>query len=366
MEQNAAYFAEILQKDAIFHDDSLLLNLGECSIRLRSNSKPMLNRLGKYFQHILNKTGTANIEIAAIEAPTADLPLTFRDWPREPGKSGRKDACLDIPGGRLVQKVRTGMLFLQSENWKIAYGPCLDNDNQVINFINSQYMNWLQHRGWLICHAAGISYLNRGLAMAGFSGGGKSTLMLKLLDQEKVNYLTNDRLFIRRTQAGIVHSAGIPKLPRINPGTIIHNPKLAELIPAQRRKTLLELPTEELWNLDEKHDVYIDRIYGKNRIILQTPLNALMVLNWQRNGSRPLQIRSVVLRERTELLKSIMKSPGPFYQFPNGSFLSGSETFDQNAYLEVLANVPVYEAYGKVDFKNLSTYCIKILNGSSS
>lgn len=366
MEQSAANFADLLQKDTTFHEDPLSLNLGECRIRLRSNSKPLLNRLSSYFQPVRDKTkaGPAAIEIEAIEVPPSEIPITFRDWPREPGKSGRKDACLDIPGGRLVQKVRTGMLFLQSENWKIAYGPCLDNDNQVINFINSQYMNWLQQRGWLICHAAGISYNGRGLALAGFSGGGKSTLMLNLLDYDKASYLTNDRLFIRRNQAGIVHSAGIPKLPRINPGTIINNPKLADLIPAARRQKLLELPAEELWNLDEKYDVDIDRIYGKNRIVQQAPLNALMVLNWERNSSHSVQIRRVDLQERTDLQKSIMKSPGPFYQFPDGSFLSGSETFDHDAYLNVLANVPVYEAYGKIDFKNLSKYCIKIMKDS--
>ncbi len=364
MEKSAAYFAYFLQKDNPVRDDSLSLNLGECRIRLRSNSKSLLNRLSKYFQHILDKTGPANVEITAIEAPPPNLTLNFRDWPREPGKSGRKDACLDIPGGRLVQKVRTGMLFLQSENWKIACGPCLDNDNQVINFINSQYMNWLQHRNWLICHAAGISYFGRGMALAGFSGGGKSTLMLKLLDHEKVHYLTNDRLFIRKNQTGIVQSAGIPKLPRINPGTIINNPKLAELIPAERRQTLLNLPAEELWNLDEKHDVYIDRIYGRNRIVRQAPLHALVILNWERNSSRSVQIRRVDLQVRTELLKSIMKSPGPFYQSPDGSFLSGSEPFEQKNYLDTIANVPVYEAYGGVDFQRLSEYCMEILDRS--
>ena len=80
----------------------------------------------------------------------------FIDWAREPGKTGRKDSYLDLDGGRLVRKVRTGMVFLQSAGERIAAGPCLRYDNQVINFINAQYMNWLQNQGWLICHASGL------------------------------------------------------------------------------------------------------------------------------------------------------------------------------------------------------------------
>lgn len=362
MKQTAAYFAERLQDDIQLCTESLSLALGECGIRLCSNSKELLARLGSYFSHVRSNTASADIEVVAIEHEAPDLPLTFRDWPREQGKTGRKDAYVDIPGGRLVRKIRTGMVFLQSKNWKIAYGPCLDFDNQVINFINSQYMNWLQQRGWLICHAAGISSADWGLAIAGFSGGGKSTLMLKLLDHEQVNYLTNDRLFIRKNDIGNAEAAGIPKLPRINPGTIINNPKLAEMISEERRQSLMRIPADELWNLDEKYDVYIDQVYGKNRIIQRTHLNALMVLNWDRISDRSVQIRTVDIRERIDLLNSIMKSPGPFYQSSDGSFLSTSEPFEQKIYLDALAGVPVYEAYGGVDFQGLSEHCMKILH----
>ena len=37
-----------------------------------------------------------------------------------------------------------------------------------------------------------------GIAIAGLSGGGKSTFMLKLLEQKGIQYLTNDRLFIKK------------------------------------------------------------------------------------------------------------------------------------------------------------------------
>jgi HprK-related kinase B len=249
------------------------------------------------------------------------------------------------------------MVFLQSERHRVAAGPCLKYDNQVINFINSQYMNWLQNRGWLICHAAGLVYRGKGFGIAGFSGGGKSTLMLNLLDDDEVSYLTNDRLFIH-AGSGQVLARGIPKLPRINPGTIVHNQKLHSLIPAQQREALLQLPGTGLWELEEKYDVHIDRVYGPGRITPEAPLAAFLILDWQRDSERELEVEQVDLSVHRDLLGALMKSPGPFYQYPDGSFQQDTTSFDDSAYLDALENVAVYVARGRVDFSALSECCL--------
>jgi HprK-related kinase B len=249
------------------------------------------------------------------------------------------------------------MVFLQSERHRIAAGPCRKYDNQVINFINSQYMNWLQNRGWLICHAAGLVYRGKCLGIAGFSGGGKSTLMLQLLDNDEVSYLTNDRLFIH-AGSGQIMARGIPKLPRINPGTIVHNQKLHSLIPAEQREALLQLPAGELWELEEKYDVHIDRVYGPGRIMPEAPLAAFLILDWQRGSEMELEVERVDLAARHDLLGALMKSPGPFYQYPDGTFLQDTTAFDEAAYLAALENVAVYVATGRVDFSALSERCL--------
>lgn len=362
MQQNTASLADSLLDGIQLAEDTLTLTLNACSLRVRSNSTALIKKLGNYFSHVASDYPDVDIEVIAIEQDALNLPLDFKDWKREPRKTVRKDAYIDLADGRLLLKVRTGMVFLQSAAWKIACGPCLSNDNQVINFINSQYMNWLQQHDWKICHAAGIALRDRGLAIAGFSGGGKSTLMLKLLDHKQISYLTNDRLFIRR-QNNSMQACGIPKLPRINPGTIIHNPKLSHILPEQRRAALLKLPIEELWNLEEKYDVFIDQIYGDERFVQQAPLSAFLVLNWERVNVRDLQVQQINLAERRDLLGAIMKSPGPFYQTADGTFLSGSATLDEQAYLQVLDGVPIYEASGRVDFQGLSRQCLTILQG---
>lgn len=328
----------------------LYLTLGECHLQVRANSIDLIERLRHYFAAVVGPETEADIEVIAIERGTPELGVTYRDWRREAGKSGRKDSYFDVPGARLVYKVRTGMVFLQSLDKHIAAGPCLQNDNQVINFINVQYMNWLQQRGWLICHAAGVTHDGRALAMAAFSGGGKSTLMLHLLDDPAINYLTNDRLFIKSTD-GVVHAAGIPKLPRINPGTIVHNPRLQPLIAADERARLLALPRHELWELEDKYDVLIDEVYGPGRITTTaTPLSGFLVLNWRHDNPSPAQLHQVDISQRRDLLKAIMKAPGPFYQYADGRFYQDDTPLDEAAYLAALKDVPVYEASGGVDF----------------
>lgn len=338
-----------LQGDAELVDESLDLDLNGYSMRIRSNHAPLIERLADYFAHVAPATAAPDIEILAIERDVVDSGLTFTDWAREPGKTGRKDAYFDVPGARVVHKVRTGMLFLQSENARIAAGPCMQYDNQVINFINSQYMNWLQHNGWLICHASGLEIKGHGVGLAGFSGGGKSTLMLNLLDDDEVNYLTNDRLFIRASEDGVL-ARGIPKLPRINPGTIVYNKRLQGLLSQERREELLRLPPQELWDLEEKYDVHVEQVYGAKRVSTEAKLDSFVILNWQRESDEETRVTAVDIGQRRELLMALMKSPGPFYQYTDGSFHTDDAAFDEQAYLDALQGISIYEVTGNIDF----------------
>jgi HprK-related kinase B len=334
------------------HD--LRLQSGGCGIHLRSNSAELIARLRQYFAHIVRAQLDTAIEVIAVERDAVELPFELVDWKREPGKSGRKDAIFDLPGARLIHKVRTGMNFLQSPQLRIAAGPCVAHDNQVINFINNQLMTELQNDGWLNCHAAAFEYQGQALAIAGFSGGGKSTLMLHLLEDPATRFMTNDRLFIKR-EGEDTQATGIPKLPRINPGTILNNPRLQPLIDPERRDQLAKMDRAALWELEEKFDADIESLYGPDRIQPESrPLKAFLVLNWQRDSDAPLTLNRVQLDQRPDLLAAIMKSPGPFYQRQDGSFLSDDNTIDPAPYLSYLRGVTVYEASGGIDFDALA------------
>jgi len=359
--RSLAEMTDTLLGDAGAPKAELHLGLGDCTLRLRSNSAELIAGLRDYFGHVVVDPRQPDMDILAVERDAPELGIEFVDWKREPGKTGRKDSYFDLPDARLVRKVRTGMVFLQSETDRIAAGPCIKYDNQVINFINSQYMNWLQNRGWVICHASGLVKNDRCLAIAGFSGGGKSTLMLRLMDDASVSYLTNDRLFVLSN--GETEAVGIPKLPRINPGTIVHNEALHGLMSAEQREAFLAMPPEELWHVEDKYDVHVDRVYGRGRIVERAPLASFLVLNWSRDSAEALSVEKVDLKQRRELLSAIMKSPGPFYQFPDGRFYEDTMDLDEEAYLAALEDVKIYEAKGGVDFDALYQHCVGELMG---
>ena len=138
----------------------------------------------------------------------------------------------------------------------------------------------------------------------------------------------------------------------------VHNQKLHSLIPAQQREALLQLPGAELWELEEKYDVHIDRVYGPGRIVTEAPLEAFLVLDWQRDSEMELEVEPVDLAAHRDLLGALMKSPGPFYQYPDGTFLEDTTAFDEAAYLDALEGVAVYVARGRVDFSALSDRCL--------
>lgn len=355
--------AEQLRGNYELLSDAVYLQMGDFCICIRSTSRKFLEQLGHYFSHVRVDTCQADVLVETYDTDVLNLQLDWKDWAREPGKKGKKDAYFELEDGRLLLKVRTGMLFLQSQDAVIARGPCSRLENQVVNFINSQYMNWLQQRGWLICHASGLEIEGRGMAIAGLSGGGKSTLMLQLMDHPDVQYLTNDRLFIHRV-SGKVRARGIPKLPRINPGTIVHNPKLHELIAEDRRGELLALPSDELWHLEEKHDVMISDIYGYDRIRQEMDLEVFLVLNWSHDSEEETRLNKVDLNDRQDLLPAIMKSPGPFYQFSDGAFYQDSMQLELQEYIEMLNGVTILEACGSVDIQSLTKMIYQWLHTS--
>ena len=58
-------------------------------------------------------------------------------------------------------------------------------------------------------------------------GAGKSTASLHVVEAGW-RFLSNDRVLARATSDGRVEVRGYPKQPRVNPGTLVHHPRLAE------------------------------------------------------------------------------------------------------------------------------------------
>ncbi|MFA6498128.1 MAG: HprK-related kinase B [Desulfurivibrionaceae bacterium] len=335
-------------------DQQLVLAFDDCRIGVRTNSLALTNTLREYFSDFVSDAPTWDMLITAHEAPPSELPHVFTTKEPDPGKNKIKEEFVELAGGRMVRKRLTGMVFVFGGDDSLAIGPCLANANQVINFINNRFISWKLRQGCLLGHAAGVGLYGCGLALAGFSGMGKSTLALHLMSRG-TNFISNDRVLLREDSVGL-YMYGVAKLPRINPGTALNNPDLAKVIPPHDLEQFAGLSPEALWELEHKYDVFLDHCFGPGRFTLAASMTGLVVLNWQRSQT-PTVVREVDIRQRRDLLPAFMKSAGLFFLPEHGEEIDHSE----EAYLELLSKTRVYEISGGIDFDRACDACLGIL-----
>lgn len=339
------------------------LGFADCTVQIVSNSCVLLDSLREYFSAYLQAKDKdkTTITLELYEGNELVSPASLSEWPR-PSEKAPKEAFLDLFDARLIQKVRTGLLFLQGVGRGIATGPLHANLNQVINFINNQTISLWKREGWEICHAAALSGQSGVIAFAGFSGGGKSTLMLHLMNEGPYIFISNDRLLLKNID-GRVAARGIAKMPRVNPGTLLNNNTLIHVLPEQRRTALARLSTGELWELEEKYDVPMSDIFGQNRIAEEGDLRAVVILDWDRQADADTQLERISLNRNSRELEALMKTPGPFHADSIGHFTSGLEQPSPDDYLETLGDTPVYCLRGGVDFSAAAALCSSLVDG---
>lgn len=335
------------------------LQISGCGIRVRSNSAALIGELERYYRAFLQGAERVDIEVTAIEGENPEVAVSLEDAPPGPGKSHVKEAIHDFSDGRLLRKTKTGLVFLFSSDVQLAIGRCLDNLAQVVNFVNNRYMQWQIQRGYLLCHAAGVSRENRGLMLAGVSGRGKSTLALHLVSSG-ADFVSNDRLLIQRVD-GQMRMLGVPKFPRVNPGTILNNPQLSPMLSEEEEGQFARLSSEELWNLEYKYDVDIDEQFGTGRFKLAAEMVAVVILTWSREESGPPLVRRADLSKRRDLLQALMKPIGVHYCTRPGESPPRQTEED---YIRMLGGYPVYEVAGGVDFASAAASCDKLIGAA--
>ncbi|MCB2183008.1 MAG: HprK-related kinase B [Desulfobulbaceae bacterium] len=332
------------------------LAFADCSLVVKTNSTELTDYLNHYFRPFLSHDiGKAMIEITAHEGQVPEFAAEFTIKKPDPGKTKIKEEFLNLDDGRIVRKRLTGMVFIFGGSDNVAIGPCLENPNQVINFVNNRFINWKLKQGYLLGHAAGVKWSDAGLALAGFSGMGKSTLALHLMSRG-TGFVSNDRLLVKSNSHDIA-MYGVAKLPRINPGTALNNDNLQGVIPADDRNRFADLPTHKLWDLEHKYDVFIDDAFGTGLFDLFAVMKGLVILNWQRNKEKTV-IREVDLSTRPDLLPAFMKETGLFF-LPEEK----EHELDHSSanYLEMLSHCTVLEISGGVDFKIATDACMDFL-----
>lgn len=359
----------------------LTIRLHDQVFIIRSNNSSFIHALTLYFpESIQIKTPNTSqqsqsplpIKLYAIDNHQLQTVGTnWQDWPRPANKTGRKETFHDFHylghSNRFVFKLKTGMLFWQHSHSLplVAVGEIEKNQNQIINFILTQSLNHHLRQNWLLGHCSALRWQNKTLAFAGLSGGGKSTLMLHFMNQHQ-RFISNDRIVIKLQGQTQTLIKGIPKHPRINPGTIINNSALSSLVSEQQKSEFQAMPTECLRQLEQKFDANVESLYGKNCFLEQSQLDAMVVLNWSADSETPTQVNITSLHASPRLVNAIIKSAGPFYANSDGQFLTPKSAdeapLNPQPYLSMLSDVICLEVTGKIDFDAAKTQVASILN----
>lgn len=342
------------------------LAMGDCTIEVRTSTGELKTGLEEYYKEFLTLDEPADILITVHEAPVPDFGGEFMVKAPDPGKARVKEEWLELDGGRVVRKRLTGMHFVFGYGENVAVGPCLENTNQVINFVNNRFIERKLSRGCLLGHAAGVLLDGRGLAIAGFSGMGKSTLALHLMCRG-ADFVSNDRVMIEAGPGRGLTMYGVAKHPRINPGTALAIPELTRIIASEDRERFLALPPDELWTVEYKYDASIEQCFGPGRFYLRVPLIGLVCLNWKRDGGK-LVARRVDPVSRTDLIPAFMKAAGLFY-LPADTDPAGraadhpARPGDQPLaeYIRLLLRCTVLEFTGGVNFDQAADICLDFL-----
>ncbi|CEP36809.1 MULTISPECIES: HprK-related kinase B [unclassified Halomonas] len=337
---------------------TLPLTFNGLTVRVLADQPAILDHLEVYYAG-LTASGLLPKEVHTIDQP--ELPVWLldqqvdtsgREWTAvkraKTSALGLKEAYVDTPQGRWIHKVRTGMVLFQSLTAPVAVGELNKHHSQVINFINNQFLNHHQRGGYLLGHASAFDIDGNVTAIAASSGGGKSTLMLKALETAQARFLSNDRVLFKPDN-GQINILGVAKHPRVNPGTLIHSPRLIDILPAHERARFEHMPSSQLWDIEQKYDVLIPNAYGADKTALSGTLKHLVLLDWALDSTAPTALSSVDIATTPEALEGLRKSPGPFFQRADGHF-PAEQAQSAQAYAEYLAGVDVLRLTGAIDF----------------
>lgn len=294
------------------------------------------DRLVAYYQPFVRpgeRTHARPVGVVRAVLGQASLPeVRLRSW------DGRdKDSFADLPSGRVIRKDRTGVVItINDREWTVT-GDLHRNFSQLLNVIASAYgVALIEHHAAMI-HASAVVRGGRALAVIGQSGMGKSSLCVRLLEHG-FDFLTNDRLLLERA-GDTIAAHGLPKLPRVNPGTLVVGKRTRSIIPERDKLRYARLGHAELWELEEKYDLDVRKTLGSGWL-LSAPLGAALVLNWRRRAGE-LSLEPMTPAQALEALRAVYKSFGAFDR--------GLERRSDHAYREVAAAVPFFRVGGPVD-----------------
>lgn len=254
-------------------------------IDIRTNSLRVAAYLRTYWRQYLSSHGAASRTLHVVQgAPEYDA-ARMTPWARasSPGRAP-KESYYEAQGARLILKNRTGVLIRLNREATTIAGDVDRHVNQVVNLIATMFGMDLLRRGYVMLHGSAVARAGGGdaLVFLGNSGSGKSSVALQMVERGGWDFVSNDRVLLKVDGDGVI-VVGLPKKPRVNPGTLLASAQLARLVPAKKRPTYEQMPRSELWGIEDKTDVDVARTLGASER-LSARLGGMYALDWRNDG----------------------------------------------------------------------------------
>lgn len=325
--------------------DVLTFSFLGVALSVHTNDARVASGLARYFSPFRSETPLREtLPIYALQGtPTYD-PLRLQDVARTGTGRSVKEAFYEVSGGRIVVKLRTGVAVYIAEPEHYVVGDLVRNLSQAANVVSMVFAKAMLRRGYVMLHASAALGEDGGVAFAAHSGAGKSTMALAMVEAG-YRFVTNDRLLVRLDQ-GQVEMVGLPRIPRVNPGTLLRLSRLTSLLPHDDRRRYERMSPDALWATEEKRDVEIDAIFGPGTFQLIGQLRVLYVLAW-RQGGPGWEVHPLDPLARSAALRRMAKHFGV-------QDLQPPPQADQEAALDAIAGaIPIYEVTGQPDVSAL-------------
>jgi HprK-related kinase B len=282
-------------------------------LTIETNSLRAATRLERYFRPFLAAPGRRkSARLRAVRGTPEYDASKLRVWTSS-GKPARepKESYYDRGAVRHILKNRTGMFITLAEHEASIVGDIDRHLNQVVNLANTLFGLSLVDKGYAMVHASAVARRDSDevAIFMGNSGSGKSSLALYVIERGGYDYISNDRVLLKTHRSG-VHVVGLPKKPRVNPGTLLGSSRLSRLLRPKKRGRYAKMAQADLWSVEDKHDVDVGRALGVAER-LDGQLSACYALDW-RPGDRGRNIVPLDDVEAFSALRVVAKDFGAF------------------------------------------------------
>lgn len=285
----------------------LKLRFASVVIEVRSNDSGVIRQIKKYHgAHLAEDDDSSPSHVVYfLQAKGFKSNYAMRDFSRQ-GKI--KEEFVDIFEGRLVRKKKYGIEIYFDGLQHIMIGDISGNLHQIILFLNVVFARtFLARGGYSLFNVMAVEKEGEVIA---FAGSTSPTLLLNFLDAGFL-FCTSDRLMVRATDED-VNAVGYPIHPRLKPGYVMSNPRIAGILPGSRINEYQGISFAKLWMLDDLISVDVDKVYGSGTHKLRGNLKAFHLLEWDQNSSARTKITPISTDELLENLPVYYKDLGVF------------------------------------------------------